>query len=123
MKKILFAASVLMVALSSCTTTKKTATAIDVNNCIESRNDVDLAVSDKRVSYTYDTTKRVRRGGAKNVYSTAVAEALQHSDNADVLVAPEYETVIRQGLFGGKKIKRVIVKGYPAKYKEFRIQK
>lgn len=123
MKKILFAASVLLVTLSSCTTIKKTATTIDVSNRIESVSDVDLEISSKRISYTYYSTPRVRRGGKQNVYNAAVAEALQNNDNADVLVAPEYEAVIRQKLFGGKKIKRVLVKGYPAKYKEFRIQK
>lgn len=122
MKKILFAASVLLVALLSCTTTRKTATTLDVNNCLESKSNVDLVVSNNRINYTYYTTRSVRKGGSANVYNAAVSEALQRHDNADVLVAPEFETVIRRGLFG-KKIKRVEVKGYPAKYQEFRIQK
>ena len=56
MKKILFAASVLLVTLSSCTTIKKTATTIDVNNRIESASDVDLEISSRRISYTYEDT-------------------------------------------------------------------
>ena len=59
MKKILFAASVLLVTLLSCTTIKKTATTIDVNNRIESASDVDLEISSKRISYTYYSTPRV----------------------------------------------------------------
>lgn len=122
MKKLLFAASFVALVMSSCTTVEKTASAIDVNNNINSVTAVDLDVSNTRISYVYRTTKKVRKGGSKNVYATAVSAALKANDNANVLVAPEYETVIKKGLFGSK-IKTVTVSGYPAKYKNFRIEK
>ena len=98
---------------------KKTATTVDVNNAMNSSSIVDLEVSERRVSYTYFTEKSVRRGGLDNIYAVAVKEALKENGNAEVLVAPEFETRIRKGMFG-RKVKTVIVTGYPAKYKNFR---
>ena len=120
MKKLIVMASVVMMAMASCTTVKKTSTTIDVNNALNSNSTVDLEVSGKRISYTYITEKKIRRGGLKNIYATAVKEALKENGNADVLVAPEYETRIRKGMFGTK-VKAVIVSGYPATYQNFRV--
>ena len=122
MKKLIVMASVVMMAMASCTTVKKTSTTIDVNNALNSISTVDLEVSGKRISYTYITEKKIRRGGLKNIYATAVKEALKENGNADVLVAPEYETRIRKGMFGTK-VKAVIVSGYPATYQNFRVNK
>ena len=122
MKKLIVMASVVMMAMASCTTVKKTSTTIDVNNDLNSNSTVDLEVSGKRISYTYITEKKIRRGGLKNIYATAVKEALKENGNADVLVAPEYETRIRKGMFGTK-VKAVIVSGYPATYQNFRVNK
>lgn len=122
MKKLIVMASVVMMAMASCTTVKKTSTTIDVNNALNSNSTVDLEVSGKRISYTYITEKKIRRGGLKNIYATAVKEALKENGNADVLVAPEYETRIRKGMFGTK-VKAVIVSGYPATYQNFRVNK
>ena len=122
MKKLIVMASVVMMAMASCTTVKKTSTTIDVNNALNSNSTVDLEVSGKRISYTYITEKKIRRGGLKNIYATAVKEALKENGNADVLVAPEYETRIRKGMFGTK-VKAVIVSGYPATYQKFRVNK
>ena len=122
MKKLIVMALVVMMAMASCTTVKKTSTTIDVNNALNSNSTVDLEVSGKRISYTYITEKKIRRGGLKNIYATAVKEALKENGNADVLVAPEYETRIRKGMFGTK-VKAVIVSGYPATYQNFRVNK
>ena len=122
MKKLIVMASVVMMAMASCTTVKKTSTTIDVNNALNSNSTVDLEVSGKRISYTYITEKKIRRSGLKNIYATAVKEALKENGNADVLVAPEYETRIRKGMFGTK-VKAVIVSGYPATYQNFRVNK
>ena len=122
MKKLIVMASVVMMAMASFTTVKKTSTTIDVNNALNSNSTVDLEVSGKRISYTYITEKKIRRGGLKNIYATAVKEALKENGNADVLVAPEYETRIRKGMFGTK-VKAVIVSGYPATYQNFRVNK
>ena len=122
MKKMIFAASIVLMAMTSCTTVKKTATTVDVNNALNSCSTVDLEVSPQRISYTFLPEKKVLRGGLENVYSSAVKEALKENGNADVLVAPEYVTNIKKGLLG-KKVKSVVVSGYPAKYKNFRVNK
>lgn len=122
MRKMIFAASIAMMAMASRTTVKKTATTVDVNNAMNSSSTVDLEVSERRVSYTYYAEKNVRRGGLGNVYAAAVKEALKANGNADVLVAPEFETRIKKGVFG-KKVKTVIVTGYPATYRNFRVNK
>lgn len=114
--------SVAIMAMVSCTTVKKTATTVDVNNALNSTSTVDLEVSGRRISYTYVTEKKIRRGGLSNVYAVAVKEALKENGNADLLVAPEYETNIRKGMFG-KKVRFVTVTGYPATYKNFRVNK
>ena len=121
MKKVLLATASLLLLLSSCSTVKKTASSIDVANSITSTSVTDLEVSNKKITYKFRPKAKERRGGYANVKACAVAAALQTSNGADVLVAPEYETVIKKGLFG-KKIKEVTVTGYPAKYKNFRVQ-
>lgn len=118
-KKFVLIAFVAAFGLASCTTIKKTASTIDVNNSLTSNSDVELIVADKQISHNHRVTAKERRGGTKNVYNAAVSAALKANGNADVLVAPEYETVIKKGLFG-KKIKEVMVSGYPAKYKNFK---
>ncbi len=122
MKKILLAAVVLL-GLASCTTTSRTASTIDVNNQLKSDANVDLDVSQKRASFTIEPSKKIRRGGLRNVKAYAVSEALRYNAEADVLVEPQFEVKIRTGLFGNKKIKSVTVTGYPAKYKNFRNNK
>ena len=88
---------------------RKTATTMDVNTNATSRSTADLVVSPEKQTYDYRPPKKVRRGGLKNAKSTAVAELLRQS-GADVLVHPQFETSVRTGFFGQKKIKRVVVK-------------
>ena len=121
--KGIFVALASLLLCASCTTLKKTCTTVAVQNVVcTSPTVADLEVSGKRISYTYITEKKIRRGGLKNIYATAVKEALKENGNADVLVAPEYETRIRKGMFGTK-VKAVIVSGYPATYQNFRVNK
>ena len=113
MKKVFLAFGAALL-LASCTTVTKTATTMDVDNHLTSESDVDLVVSNSKITYTHKTTAKERRGGRKNITNTAVREALEANGNAEVLVAPQYTFVRKSGLFGSK-IKTVIVSGYPAK--------
>lgn len=119
MKKLCVALVALSALLiSSCSTVKRTATTEKVDNDLSARNNAELVVSPTKITYTFKPGKAVRRGGEKNVKTTAVAEALKANGNADVLVAPQYEVKKTRGLFGTK-IKYVTVTGYPATYKAF----
>ncbi len=110
------------IALSSCTTVTKTASSIDVNNELTSTSSADLVISSEKITYTHKTTAKERRAGRKNIINTAVQEALQANGGGDLLVAPQYTTIKKSGLFGSK-IKTVTVTGYPAKYKNFKCNK
>lgn len=121
MKKVILAAGAVILCLASCTTTTKTAGSIDVSNSLTSESFTDLEVQNQRITYTLRPSKSIRRGGMRNVKAAAVAEALKANGDGDVLVEPRYETKVRTGIFGNRKIKSVTVSGYPAKYKNFRI--
>lgn len=117
MKKVILGVLVALTA-TSCTTVRKTATTMDVDTNASSRSTADLVVSPERQMYDYRPPKSVRRGGLTNAKNTAVAELLRQT-GGDVLVHPQFETAVRTGLFGQKKIKRVVVTGYPATYRNF----
>ena len=119
MKKVFILAALAAATLSSCTTVTQTASTENVDTSIKSYNVADLDVSPKRVTYTYETTAKTRRGGKKNILNTAVQEALKANGGGDVLVAPQFTTYHYRGLII-KKITRVTVSGYPASYKNFR---
>lgn len=116
MKKLFLAAGIVAALLgaSSCTSVRSTSSTLDVNTCVHSGLSADLTVSPNKISYVYHPSKKVRRGGEKNVIATAVAEALKANGNADVLVAPQYTVRKKRS-----NIKEVIVTGYPATYNNF----
>ncbi len=122
MKKVLLFSLVTLMA-TSCTTVRKTATAVDVNTSLKSYDIAELDISPKRVTYEFRPSKQERRGGKNNVINCAYAAALAAHDNADILVQPEYSMRIRNGLFSRNKIKRITVTGYPAKIKKFKSAK
>lgn len=122
MKKFLIVAGLATFALTSCTSIKKTATSVDVNNSINETGRVDLVVSPERVTYNFRPAKKERRAGLQNVKNCAIREALRAHGDAEVMVAPEFDIRTRRGLFG-KKIKEVTVYGYPAQYANFRQSK
>jgi len=118
MKKIFFLA-VAVTFLASCTTTIKTATSYDVNDNISSFNDATLEISNRRASLNdWKPEGRIKRGGKANIMKAAVSELLRQSNDADVLVAPQFDLKIRHGLFSHG-VKRVSVTGYPARYTKF----
>lgn len=122
MKKVLLFSFVALMA-ASCTTVRKTATAVDVDTSIKSYDVAELEISPKRVTYEFRPEAKERRGGRKNVINCAYAATLAANGDADVLVQPEYTMRIRNGLFCRNKIKRVYVTGYPAKIKNFKSSK
>lgn len=117
MKKLFFAL-LAVVLFSSCSTMRQSATQRDVAAPVVSAVISDLDVAPEKIFYTYVPTRQVRRGGVHNCINCAIAEALKRGDY-DVLVETQQATVERKGLFG-RKITKVVVTGYPAKYKNFR---
>ena len=124
MKKIFFL-SLMFVALAttSCKTTDVTATYQHPSTYINTATVADLDVSNVRISFTFEPSNQVRRGGSQNVIKAAVREALRINGGGDVLVDLEYITVSKAPLlsymFGLSPIREVTVSGYPAKYKNF----
>jgi predicted small secreted protein len=120
MKKILLPMIALCaLSLASCSTISRTATTVDVETQAVSRNNAELKVAQQKINYTLRPTGAVRKLGVKNVKSVAVAEALKEANNADVLVAPQYEIKYSTNIFGKTKVKYVTVTGYPATYVHF----
>ena len=119
MKKVLVFISCVL-CLTSCSILRKsTASTIDVNSSISSKNKADLVVSSNKISYTYTPNKQDRKAGMRHVIDNAVAAALKANGNADVLVQKQHEVVYKVYLFGRKKIRTVTVTGYPATFSNF----
>lgn len=110
-----------VLCLTSCSVLRKsTATTMDVNASLSSKNKADLVVSNNKISYTYTPNKQDRKAGMKHVIDNAVAAALKANDNADVLVQKQHEVVYKVYMFGRKKIRTVTVTGYPATFANFK---
>lgn len=60
MKKVFLAFGAALL-LASCTTVTKTATTMDVNNHLTSESDVDLVVSNSKITYTQDNSQGEKR--------------------------------------------------------------
>ncbi|MBQ7689791.1 MAG: hypothetical protein IJT30_01160 [Muribaculaceae bacterium] len=118
-KVLLTLTAIVMLGMSSCTTTKNTATTQDFSSATISATLADLEVSPRKITYVYHPTSDVRRGGEDNVINTAIREALKQNGGGDILV--ELQTTVKKyrGLFTTK-ISEVTVSGYPATYTNFR---
>lgn len=115
-KSLITAMAVCAILLPSCTTTKKTASSLDIPTSISSASTADLKVDDERIYLTkYRPSKAIQRGGQKNALRAAVAELLK-TKNADVLVAPQFEMTTSTNLFGKKTIKSISVSGHAGYY-------
>ena len=119
-KSLITFIGVLSLVLSSCSTVRETSTSISIPTSITSESTAELDVDYNKVTYKFVPDRPVRRGGEESVIKAAVSEALKANGNADVMVAMQYEIKVKTGFFGQKTIKYVIVKGYPAKYKNIR---
>lgn len=117
MKKLFFTAMAI-VCLSSCTTVLETARTEKAPSQLLSATVADLDVQPKRITYTLNVTKEIRRGGTGNIYRTAEAEALKANGNCDLIVEPQYMTTKKRTLFGTK-ITSVTVTGRPASFSSF----
>lgn len=121
MKRILFGL-LLVILVSSCSLLRtSTSTTMNVDSSLISTTTADLQVSDVKISYTYYPKKQDRKAGLNHVISNATAVALKENGNADILVERQYEVVFKSRLFG-KKIKSVTITGYPATYKNFKVE-
>jgi hypothetical protein len=119
-KSYLFLLLVFIVGLSSCKSTRSTATYQDPINTLRTVTVADLDVSDTRISYTYKPTYAVRLGGSQNVIKTAVQEALKAYGSGDILIGLEYTTISRWTLFPFlSPIREITVTGRPASYTNF----
>lgn len=76
----------------------------------------DLKVSSKKISYTLMPSKALLKTDVDNIIKSAVKEALNNNENADVLIGMEYQ--LKYDDLGT--LESVIVTGYPAKYTNFR---
>ena len=111
---------VFILGLSSCKSTRSTATYQDPINTLRTVTVADLDVSDVRISYTYKPTYAVRLGGSQNVIKTAVQEALKAHGSGDILIGLEYTTISRWTIFPFlSPIREITVTGRPASYTNF----
>ncbi len=122
MKKLL--SLVLLAALvSSCSMFRSsTASTMDVNSALFSATSAELQVSNEKISYTYYPKKVDRKAGFKHILNNATSAALKENGNADVLVERQYEVISKKRPLRGDKIKSITVTGYPATYKNFKVE-
>lgn len=112
MKKISFAlAAFCILGLASCSTTNYTATQVTPTNVAFTNTIANLEVG-QRVTFRYNVTSDVRKGGLKNCKAAAIAEMLKANGNADLIVAPEFKY--------DNPITYIEVTGRPACYTNFR---
>jgi ABC-type Fe3+-hydroxamate transport system substrate-binding protein len=119
MKKLIVLA-IAAVLMSSCTTITKTATSKPVKTEVITSVLADLDVSPDKVTYYYVPTNAVHKAGVKNILNSAIREALAANGDADVFVGLEYEVKSKRYLFLFTVVERIVISGYPAKYKNFR---
>lgn len=122
MKKLL--SLVLLAALaSSCSMFKaSTASTMEVDQALISVTSAELQVSDEKISYTYYPKKADRKSGFKHILNNATSAALKENGNADVLVERQHEVIAKKRLLRPDKIKSITVTGYPATYKNFKVE-
>lgn len=116
MKKIVFAAALAVLGMTSCSSIHHTASTQSVDTEIYNRSTADLEVSNQIVSYTFTPSKAHQRAGMKSMKAAAISAALESNGNGDVMVAPQFVITKKRGLFSTK-VKSIVVKGHPAKYK------
>ena len=118
MKKCLYFIGLAMMA-ASCTTVNYTASNAEMPAQVLSSTVAALDVAHKRVSYTYDVPKEIRRGGLNNIKQAAMQAALEKAgSDYDLLLEPQYQ-VSKTKYILRSKITKMTVTGRPAKYKGF----
>lgn len=119
MKKLSFLiAIVAMFMLNSCSTIHNATKVLDTADTpILAASTAELEVAKKKITYIYEATPTIRRGGIKNVITTAVMEALKENDG-DTFVAMSYSVKYNNFLWW-RIVDKVTITGYPARYKNF----
>lgn len=120
--KIKYFGAILFIAVlttTSCTRIYQTARVQHPISYINTATTADFDVSDKSISFTYEPSKAVRRGGWDNVIKTAVQEALKANGGGDALIGLQYTVKLKPSLFICP-IRLITVTGYPANYVNFR---
>lgn len=117
MKKLFFSFAII-VCMASCKSLHQSATTRAITAPVVGAATAELVVSDQKISFTYIPPKNIRGVGVQNCINAAIREALVQNGNADVLVECQEAIVERTGLMG-RKITKVTVTGYPAKYRNF----
>lgn len=114
--KIISAAVLATLALSSCSTISHTASTVGVDTKVFSLTVADMNVAKEKVSATAEWSwNPLSNVSLKEQKKSAEARLLKES-GADVLVEPRYEVKRRGFMRGGS----VTVSGYPATYANFR---
>lgn len=79
-----------------------------------------LVVAQKRISFTYVPTKTdAKTLSMDQLVQNATYMALQANGNADVLVKVNHYVSMQRSVFG-KRVKSIMISGYPAHYRDFR---
>ena len=113
---------VFALCMTSCKTIHSTAEYKDPTTFLRNVTVADLEVSKDRISFTYEPSREVRRGGDQNVIKAAIREALRVNGGGDVLVDLEYITISKCSIkffYSKSAIRQITVSGYPAKYTNF----
>lgn len=121
MKKIMIFAAFLML-FSSCAVHKASVSSTAVYSpAIETTTIATIDVSSKKITYMYTPAKTDSKSlSEKQLIQNAIYEALQANGNADELVEVNYFMSMKRRFPFGKRVKYVIVSGYPATYSDFR---
>lgn len=105
---------------ASCTMTKHSVKAVDVQNPIVTTTVASLEVESTPISYEYVPTREDRKAlSFKELLGNAQYLALKEHKKGDVLVQVSYSVTAKR-ILGAMKVKKILVTGYPAKYKNFR---
>ena len=118
-KSILF--GLLALALSSCSIHKSSVQSTSVNTPnIETATFASLEIGTERITYTYVPTKHDAKNLSENaLVNNAIYMALAQNGNADVMVRVNYYVTTKRNLLG-KRVKSIMISGYPAYYVDFR---
>ena len=120
MKKLLII-SLAAITMASCSINRAAVKTTAVSHpTIETTTMASLDISKKRISYTYTPTITDSKNlSERALMQNAIFKALEANGNADVLVQVNSMTTVRKGLLG-KRVKTIVVSGYPAYYVDFR---
>ena len=118
MKKLLIIALVAVV-MASCSVNRAAVNTTAVSCAkIETTTMASLDISKKRITYTYaPTSTEAKNLTEQALMQNAIFKALEANGNADLLVHINSFVTLNKGC---KRVKSIVVSGYPAYYVDFR---